>query len=100
AARQGQADLCAAAAEVQLERDQGQSLSFDGPDEPTNLALVKQQLSCARRLVIYVTSAAIGLDVRIQQPQLPVAHDPVGVGNVGVSIPKGLHLGARQHESG
>ena len=48
------------------QRNERQSLPFHGPYEPTNLALVKQQLSRARRLVIDVTSTAIRRNVGVQ----------------------------------
>src|SRR5688572_25246472 len=86
AAGQSQAHLREAAAEVQLEWNQCEALSFDGPDEPTNLSLVKQQLSRTTRLVIDVSTATVWRNICIQQPELAAFYYAVGIADVRAPV--------------
>src|SRR5678816_933409 len=81
-----------AAFEVELERDQGQTLPLDRTYQTPDLPLVQQQLSRARRLVIVVARALVGTDVEVEQEELAVPYDPVGVGQVGLAITERFDL--------
>src|SRR6185503_20757662 len=86
--------------EVQLQRDQGETLALDGSNQTTDFPLVEQQFSAAGRFVIDVTAAFVRLDVGIQQEDLAVANDAVGIGNARLSRPQRLHLSSAQHDTG
>src|SRR5687768_8000982 len=80
--------------EVQLQRDERESLALDGPNQSTDFPAVEQQFATSRGLVIDVPTLVVGGDVRIQEKDLAVPNDAVRVGDVRLAVAQRLDLGA------
>src|SRR3954451_11355689 len=90
-------DLRLAALEVDLERQQRQSLTLDRADHLADLLFVQEEFSSPRGLVIEVARLFVGRYVQIQQKDFSVFNDRVGVGDVGLSVAQRFHLAAGQN---
>src|SRR3954470_16237663 len=92
-------DFRLAAAEIDLERNQRQSLTLDGSDHLADLLPVQQELARPRGLVIEVARLFVGRYVQIEQKNLSILNDRVRISDVGLSVPQRLDLAAGQNDS-
>src|SRR5215472_2028167 len=65
----------------------------------TQLFSVHQQFARPQRSVMRITGVLIGADVRVQQPELAVFHERIGVFEVGAAGANRFHLGSGQDHS-
>src|SRR5438876_597954 len=97
--RLGESDrhLRDAVLEVQLERDDGQSLAAGGADELADLARVQQQLTGAGGWGVIVAAGEVGRDRHPREPDLPVPHLRVGFAEARLPRAERLDLRAGEH---
>src|SRR5688572_12644776 len=88
-----------AAFEVELERNERQTLPLDRSYQTPDLPLVQQQLSRPGRLVIVVAGALVRRNVKVEQVDLAVAHDAIGVGEVRFAVAERFHLASGEHQT-
>src|SRR5882672_5491063 len=86
-------------AEVKLEYHERESLPLDGSDETTDFLAMEQQLARSLRFVIRVTAALVRSDVHVDEENLTIAHDAVGVADVGPAVAQGLDLRPCEHDA-
>src|SRR5215469_5779721 len=65
-----------------------------------NLAFVQKKFSFAERLVVPRPSGHVLCDVCVHQKRPAGLEIHVGVADVGLAFPQGLHFGTVQHQSG
>lgn len=87
--------------EIQLQRHQGQPLLLQLAAQAVQLLLVKQQLTRARRIAGVVhRRRLVRADITADQQHAAIADDAMRLGEVRLSCPDRLDLGARQHDAG
>src|SRR6185503_2435904 len=91
---EGERDLRFPTLEVDLEREQRQTLTLHCADHLPDLLLVQEEFPSPRRLVIEVARLFIGRYVQIEQKDFSVLNDRIGIGDVGLSVPQRFHLAA------
>src|SRR5437763_14599622 len=69
--------------EVQLQRYQRQPLTFNRPNQSTDLLAVEQQLTCSLCLVIGVTAPFIRSDMHVDKEDLTITNVAIRVRDVG-----------------
>jgi hypothetical protein len=68
-------------------------------DELTDFFFVNQQLSGAQRGMIGGVAVVIGSDVAVEEPELSVFDEAIGVFQVGGTGTNRLDLGSREYDS-
>jgi len=96
---QRERDLGLALPEVDLQGNKGQSLTLDRADHLANLLSVQQELSRAGRLVIEMARLFIGRYVQVEQKNLSVLNDRVGISDVGLSVPQRFDFAPGQNDT-
>src|SRR6202162_1757990 len=96
---QRERDLGLAPLEVDLQRDEGQPLALNRADHLANLLSVQKELSRAGGLVIEVARLFVGRYVQVEQKNLSVLNDRVGISDVGLSVPQRFHLAPGQNDT-
>src|SRR2546423_2344052 len=94
-----QRDLRLAPLEVDLQRDEGQALTLNRADHFANLLAVQQELSRAGGLVIEVARLFVRRYVQVEQKNLSVLNDRVGISDVGLSVPQRFDLATGQNDT-
>src|SRR4051812_6403034 len=85
--------------EVEARRDERQSLHLHLPDKLPQLVFVDKQLARPQRRVSGVSCIVVRADVRVQQPELAVFDQAIGVFQVRASAADRLDLAAGQHHA-
>src|ERR1022692_161027 len=98
--RQSQLHLHPTIAEVQPRWDQRQSLLLRLADEFMQLILVHQQLPGTQGFMVEDVAVFVRTDVRVDQPEFAIFHQPVGVLEVSSSGAHGFHFGSAQGDAG
>jgi len=83
-----------AANEIDLERDERETLLRHFPGKLADLFLMQQELARPERVVVRQIALGIVADVPVQQEHLLVLHDGVAVGQVREPQAQGLHFRA------
>src|SRR5882724_8527062 len=96
---EGQRDLGLPALEVDLERNQRQTLTLHRTDHLADLLPVQEKLPRPRWLVIEVARLFVRRYVQIEQKNLSILNDRVGISDVGLSVPQRLDIAAGQNDS-
>src|SRR6478735_9563854 len=95
-----QLDLHPAVLEVHRQRDEGVALPGDLVAQPLDLLGVEEQLAGAVRVVgADAVGVAVRRDVHAVQPDLPVDHPGIRVGQLHVAEAQALDLAAAQHDA-
>ncbi len=100
AATDGDGDFDAACLPVEGEGDEGMALDGGGGGEFPDLVLVEKEFSGGLGLVVVLVAPGVLVDVGVVEPGLIVFDAGEGVGNLGFSGAKGLHLGAAEDDAG
>src|SRR6266550_2613737 len=96
---QGKRYLRFSALEVQLERNERQSLALDRADHLPDLLSMQQELPGSGWLVIEVARLFIGRYVQVEQKNLTIFDDRVGISDVGLSVSKRFDLASGQNNA-
>jgi len=86
--------------EIHAGWDQGQPFLLSAPDQLPDFIFVHKQFAGAQRGVIEDVAVVVGSDMGIQQPQLAILDQPVGVFEIGGSRANRLDLGTGQGDAG
>ncbi len=86
--------------EVELRRDERQAPLAHLAVEGLDLAPLQQQLAVAHRIVVLQARLVVRLDVRPDEPGLPVAHVCVGLLQAHAPLAEGLDLAPGEDEAG
>src|SRR6202049_1971948 len=94
---QGEGDFRLSAPEVDFQRNQRQPLALDGADHLADLLPMQQEFPRPRGLVVEITRLFVGRNVQVEQKNLSILNDRVGISDVGLSVPKRLDLTTGQN---
>ena len=90
---QGKLNLYATVLEIHAGRDQGQAALLGFADELANFFAVHEQLTGPQRRMIKDVAMLVGSDMAVQEPELAIFNEPIGIFEVGASGPHGLDFG-------
>ncbi len=86
--------------EVHSRGDDGESLLLDAGVEFQDLSSMHEELAGAQGVVIELRAGSVGSDVRVEQEQLSVLDESVGVLEVCLAGADGFYLGPAQGDAG
>ncbi len=95
-ASQSQFDFHPAILEVHAGRDERQALLLRFANQLPNLFLMNQKFASTQRSMVGIASVFVGTDMAVQQPQLIVFNEPVGVFEIGFTAPDRLYFGSSE----
>ena len=99
AAGDGEFDFHFAAFEVHARGNQRQAALLSLAEQFADFFAVREQFSRAKRGMVRVTAVLVGADVAVQEPELSVLDQAIGVLEIGLAGADGFDLGAGENDS-